>query len=91
MFQKIRRFLHLIQLLHRDPRTPFSWKALVWGAVLYGVLPFDLWWDFLPIIGLVDDVSVITILLYIAFRLVPEPLLRQHRDSIQKAHPLDKK
>lgn len=78
MIKKIRTFLHLLSALHRDPRTPLTWKVLLWSAVLYGVLPFDLWWDFIPIVGLIDDASIITILLYIAFRYVPDHLIREH-------------
>jgi uncharacterized membrane protein YkvA (DUF1232 family) len=42
-----------------DSRTPVWVKATVGAALAYFILPFDAVPDFLPIIGLSDDASVI--------------------------------
>lgn len=50
-----------------SPDTPTSVKMLCIGALLYMVSPFDLVPDALPIIGLLDDVSVIAFVFASAF------------------------
>ena len=42
-----------------DRRTPLSAKAILWGGLLYGVLPIDLIPDLLPLLGIADDAVVI--------------------------------
>jgi uncharacterized membrane protein YkvA (DUF1232 family) len=48
-------------LFHKN--TPLSVKALVGGAALYGLFPFDLIPDILPILGQSDDLFVIVLTL----------------------------
>ena len=43
-----------------DPTTPRWVKGIVAAALAYFVLPFDAIPDFLPLIGLGDDVSILT-------------------------------
>jgi uncharacterized membrane protein YkvA (DUF1232 family) len=59
------------QRLQKHPQTPILAKALLWLALAYLVLPFDLIPDFLPIIGQLDDVVIIPLLLFGAVRLTP--------------------
>ncbi len=44
-------------LFHR--KTPFSAKATIAGGLLYGLLPFDVIPDLLPLLGLADDAAVL--------------------------------
>jgi uncharacterized membrane protein YkvA (DUF1232 family) len=49
----------LFTRLFRDPRVGRLPKALLIGALLYVLLPFDFLSDFLPLIGLADDVTLL--------------------------------
>lgn len=44
-------------LFHKH--TPFSAKAAIGAGVLYGLMPFDFIPDFLPLLGGLDDATVI--------------------------------
>lgn len=44
----------------KSEETPTSLKALLIGSLLYLVLPFDVVPDFIPVGGLLDDVTVLT-------------------------------
>lgn len=46
-------------LLH--PNTPFAAKAAAIGAVFYGLLPFDFVPDVLPLIGVLDDATLLIV------------------------------
>ena len=50
--------------LQQHPQTPTFAKALLWLAIGYLVMPFDLIPDFLPVIGQLDEVVIIPLLLY---------------------------
>ncbi len=59
------------QRLHQHPQTPMLAKALLWLAIAYLLMPFDLIPDFLPVIGQLDDLIIIPLLLYCALKLTP--------------------
>jgi len=64
--------------LMTDPRVPRTEKALVAGAIIYAVIPFDLIPDMLPFVGQLDDAYLIALtLLRLADRTDPN-VLREH-------------
>ena len=44
----------------KDPNAPWGGKALAIGALIYMISPIDAVPDFTPILGLLDDVGIIT-------------------------------
>lgn len=42
-----------------DRRTPLSAKGMLLGGLLYGIFPFDLIPDLLPLLGIADDAVII--------------------------------
>jgi uncharacterized membrane protein YkvA (DUF1232 family) len=74
LWQIIRREASLVWLLVRDPTAPWLVKALAIAAVGYLVLPMDLVTDLLPVVGWIDDAIIVTILLKLAYRLLPPDL-----------------
>ena len=61
--------------LQQHPQTPKLAKALLWLAIGYLVMPFDLIPDFLPVIGQLDELVIIPILLYWALKLTPSDII----------------
>jgi uncharacterized membrane protein YkvA (DUF1232 family) len=61
--------------LQQHPKTPKLAKALLWLAIGYILMPFDLIPDFLPIIGQLDELVIIPFLLYIALKLTPQDII----------------
>jgi len=57
------------------PGTPWYAKVLVAGLVAYIVTPVDLIPDFIPVLGLVDDILFIPVALWLARGLVPAAVL----------------
>ncbi len=66
---------YLKLLFHKD--TPWQAKLVLGAALLYLVLPFDLIPDWLLGLGIVDDLGVVTLLVWLALK-----ILRQ--DTVQK-------
>ncbi len=67
----------LVRRLRRDPRVPRSAKPAVLLAGLWVLSPIDLVPEFLPVIGLLDDVVVIAVALRFAGRRVPRAVLHE--------------
>lgn len=65
--------------LQQHPKTPTLAKALLWLAVGYLLMPFDLIPDFLPVIGQLDEAVIIPLLLYFALKLTPQEIVAECR------------
>ena len=68
--------------LQQHPQTPKLAKALLWLAIGYLVMPFDLIPDFLPVIGQLDELVIIPLLLYWALKLTPQAVITSCRLEI---------
>lgn len=71
LYRKFRFYSHL--LLHRQ--TPLYVKMLLGLGLMYLVYPLDFITDFIPFLGLVDDVTIGALLIGLALRLIPEELI----------------
>jgi uncharacterized membrane protein YkvA (DUF1232 family) len=61
-----------------DPRVPKTEKALVAGAIVYAIVPFDLVPDLIPFVGQIDDAYLISLtLLRLANKTDPR-VIREH-------------
>ena len=72
-------FYRRVQL---HPQTPKLAKALLWLAVGYLLMPFDLIPDFLPVIGQLDELVIIPLLLYWAIKLTPQAVIAECKGRI---------
>jgi len=56
IWQKVEALYKLI----KDPKAAWGSKALAIGALIYLISPMDAIPDVIPIVGLIDDVAIIT-------------------------------
>jgi uncharacterized membrane protein YkvA (DUF1232 family) len=64
-----------------DPRVPRTEKALVAGAIVYAIIPFDLIPDMIPFVGQLDDAYLIAMTLLRLMDRTDPMVLRQHWDG----------
>jgi uncharacterized membrane protein YkvA (DUF1232 family) len=76
---------HAIWLATRDPRTPFPARLVGWFVAAYALSPIDLIPDFIPVIGLVDDLIVVSLGIWLLERMVPADLMEEHRATSRAA------
>lgn len=79
LVHRLRIEVHAAWLAARDPRTP--WPARVFGLILtaYALSPIDLIPDFIPILGLLDDIILIPLGMWLFVKTIPAEVLAECR------------
>ncbi len=70
---------YALYLAARDPRVPWYAKLLAAVVVAYAVSPIDLIPDFIPVIGLLDDMIIVPLGLALALKMIPREVMEEHR------------
>ena len=70
---------YLKLLVHKD--TPWQAKLVLGAALLYLVLPFDLIPDWLLGLGIVDDLGVVTLLVWLALKILRQYTLQKENGT----------
>lgn len=68
---------------YRDPRTPWLAKALIALTLGYLFSPIDLIPDFIPVLGLLDDVVLVPLFIRLSMRLIPADVVAESRLKAQ--------
>ena len=73
-----------LYLASRHPSTPLFAKILTGLIVAYALSPIDLIPDFIPVLGLLDDIILLPLGIYIAIRMIPNDVLEQFREQAKQ-------
>jgi uncharacterized membrane protein YkvA (DUF1232 family) len=82
---RVRVDTHAVWLAARDPRTPLAARLLGLAVAAYALSPIDLIPDFVPLLGLVDDLLLLPLGIWLFVRMVPAPLFAEHRALAETA------
>jgi len=74
----IPNMLLLCVRLLTDSRVPKTEKALVAGAIVYAIIPFDLLPDMIPFVGQIDDAYLIAMTLLRLMDRTDPAIVREH-------------
>jgi uncharacterized membrane protein YkvA (DUF1232 family) len=74
----IPNMLVLCVRLLADPRVPAIDRALVAGAIVYAIVPFDLIPDMIPFVGQVDDAYLVALTLLRLMERTDPKIIREH-------------
>jgi uncharacterized membrane protein YkvA (DUF1232 family) len=74
----IPNMLLLCARLLKDPRVPGTEKALLAGAIVYAIIPFDLIPDMIPFVGQIDDAYLIALTLLRLMDRTDPKIVREH-------------
>ena len=64
-----------------DPEAPWHVRLLLFLIVAYVVSPVDLIPDFIPVLGLLDEIILVPLVLRLAWRLLPPALVERYRQA----------
>jgi len=75
----LKQELLVLYYASQDPRVGCLPRLLVGIALAYALSPLDLIPDFIPVIGVLDDLILLPALLWLALKLIPKPVLAAAR------------
>ena len=73
-----------LYLATRDPRVPWYAKVVAGCVVAYAFSPIDLIPDFIPVLGVLDDLLILPAGIFLARRMIPPEILREHRQAASR-------
>jgi uncharacterized membrane protein YkvA (DUF1232 family) len=73
----------LVWRMLRDPAVPLPAKAVVPGVVAYLAWPIDIIPDFIPVLGQIDDVLVISLGMSLLLLLTPRSVVEAHLRALE--------
>lgn len=74
-----------------DPRTPLSAKIVAALTVAYLLSPIDLIPDFIPVLGLLDDLILVPLLIKATLSLIPEYVIEDIKAKMDSREKLSAK
>jgi uncharacterized membrane protein YkvA (DUF1232 family) len=77
--RELKREVAALFLAMRHPRTPWYAKLLLLAIVAYALSPIDLIPDFVPVIGLLDDIVLLPLAIALVLRMIPETVIAECR------------
>lgn len=82
--KRLKQNIRILYLASKHPATPLSAKLVVGATVAYALSPIDLIPDFIPILGYIDDLVILPLGIWIAIRLIPEPVWQECRAQTEQ-------
>lgn len=70
-----------VYIASKDVRTPHMAKLLAFGVAAYAFSPIDLIPDFIPVLGLLDDLIIVPAGIALIVRLIPQDLMTIFRQD----------
>lgn len=77
--RNLKRDVFALWIAARDPRVPWSAKAVAGGVAAYALSPIDLIPDFIPVFGYLDDMIIVPLGIILAVKLIPPNLMKEFR------------
>jgi uncharacterized membrane protein YkvA (DUF1232 family) len=72
----------------RDPRTPWLARLIALLVVAYAASPIDLIPDFIPVLGLLDDLILLPLGIALVLQLIPKHVMAEHRAHVAEQEHL---
>ena len=80
---KLKRHTLTVYYIARDPKTPLLVKLLAVLIAAYALSPIDLIPDFIPVIGLLDDLIIVPLGLALVLKLTPKQVIESARQKAE--------
>jgi len=73
--------IYALYKAYRDPRVPWYVKAIILFLLGYFISPIDIIPDFIPVIGYIDDIIIISLAIYLIIKLIPAEVFQDCRNK----------
>ena len=82
--EKLKRDLPAVFFALKDSKTPLLAKLLAGLTVLYAFSPIDLIPDWVPVLGLVDDILLLPLLITLTIKLIPKEVWQRSQEKASR-------
>jgi uncharacterized membrane protein YkvA (DUF1232 family) len=79
--KQLKSEVYALYLASKHPRTPWYAKAFAFFIVGYALSPIDLIPDFIPVIGYVDDLIIVSAMIALLIKMIPKEVLDECREK----------
>jgi uncharacterized membrane protein YkvA (DUF1232 family) len=73
----------VLMIAYTDKRTPVFAKILIGITIGYLLSPIDLIPDFIPVLGILDDLIIVPALIALSIRLIPQNVITDAREELK--------
>jgi uncharacterized membrane protein YkvA (DUF1232 family) len=89
--KELKQNIAILGVALRNKRTPWYAKAVLFLVVSYALSPIDLIPDFIPVLGLLDDLLLLPLGIALGIKLIPEDVWMECRQIAEKQNIQGKK
>jgi len=82
--KKLRNKVSQVYIALISITTPWYAKGVASLVIIYALSPIDLIPDFIPILGLIDDLVILPVLIYIVIKLIPKEIWESYEEEALK-------
>ncbi len=79
----------ILFLVAREPDTPVLARFLIWFAIAYLLSPIDLIPDFIPVLGILDDLLLLPLLILVIIKLIPADIWQRCSEKADQGSKID--
>lgn len=79
--KRLKTEAYALCLAMKDPRVPWYAKVLTGLTIGYLVSPIDLIPDFIPVIGLMDDLMIVPAGISLVIKMIPKNVMEEYRQK----------
>ncbi len=83
---KLIDFIPVLIIALSKKETPIIAKMLAALAIGYALSPIDLIPDFIPFIGLLDDLIIVPVLIYLTVMMIPDEILEECKTQAKESN-----
>jgi uncharacterized membrane protein YkvA (DUF1232 family) len=86
--KKIKNELKALAFAMGDRRVPALARVILIIAVGYAASPIDLIPDFIPVLGMLDDLVILPLLIGLAIKMIPKEVMEEYRTRAESNEPM---
>ena len=83
--RQLKSMVMVVYHAYRDPRTPWFVKIFAGLVVAYAFSPIDLVPDFIPVLGLLDDLLLIPLGVVLCMKMMPKEVLESAKSRAEES------
>lgn len=82
--KELKAEIYVLYLAYKDPRVSWYKKVFLILIIAYAINPLDLIPDFIPILGYLDDLIIISLGIYLASKMIPKEVIAECREKTKQ-------